>query len=284
MVGRIDLYDVQHLVVVVFVLFYCCKPQQQDCADTLLKVLPDENNHYLDLEIGSISGDGAILKSIENAQVEYLKKSNSLILDSIMYSLLHYGTDCFCTNYLKPIITNWERIDGNDKSTPFFFNGRLLADSLVNRCDQVGVHITNPLKDQSYIDALATLSRKDQFHRKKRFRKIGSRTDQATLDQENRKALDSLYSMYGFPSFYKVGYKGHDAAWRILHHSEYCNWNTEWFKRFINDYYNNPFEYYSLLQTYKRLYDPDVGFCRHHKHEIDNYLSQRGDLKFDNLK
>ena len=105
---------------------------------------------------------------------------------------------------------------------------------------------------------------------------------QPNLDEHNRIKLDSLYAIYGFPSIEKVGFRGYDVAWLVLHHSSDCQWNSKWLGRFLDDWSSNGSgDFNSLMITVRRHYQVGKGRC---PYEDINKLAKCFPGLVDNLR
>jgi hypothetical protein len=113
--------------------------------------------------------------------------------------------------------------------------------------------IIDSSKNISYQNALIKIGENDQKNRY-------VREEQAILDKQNRKALDSLFSEYGFPNLSIVSKHCQGKAWLVVHHSADCAWNEKWIDRFLSAYQSGDADIHFLDQTIKRFYEPEVGY------------------------
>lgn len=89
----------------------------------------------------------------------------------------------------------------------------------------------NAQQNEAYQLRLSQLQVLDQMYRKN-----GLGEEQEAIDRLNRHSLDSLYSIYGFPSENAVGAEGQYTMWAILQHSKDCEFNKKWFYRFVDQF------------------------------------------------
>lgn len=111
--------------------------------------------------------------------------------------------------------------------------------------------------NQTYLNDLVNISINDQKERKK---KDLNWEIQNRLDTQNRRSLDSLYSLYGFPSKEKVTDDGLMNAFFVLHHSTDCQWNEIWTRRFLE--HLDTFDSKEMLSFYFfRNFNAEDGSC-----------------------
>ena len=126
---------------------------------------------------------------------------------------------------------------------------------------------TNSKYNVAYYNALQLIGEKDQLERHKA---TGDREVQNRLDEENRKSLDSLYSLYGMPKEELVSSYGFMNAFMVLHHSTDCDWNKKWTKRFLKEKSDVEYSFEKIFSYYfyRNFSEPDgqckenIGFIR----------------------
>ncbi len=270
-------------ILVGLVFFINSADRRGPCPIDFAEINPDPTFYYIDTVVFRQS-IGKSEDVIHYVQKEYLEKVNSLHIDSSFLAIAH--SDCrssFCQEYLGRVMQTWQSDEYGSSRYPYFFNGRFLVDSLLAICARDGYHISDPLRNQEYIDALDEIGDLDQLYRRQRLTYKDNSNRQAEVDSINRVKLDSLFSRYGFPHVYTVGYKGHEIAWRVLHHSGECDWNKKWFPRFLEDYYSYPFEGYSMYRTYDRFYELENGWCEGDREFILSHLLRSGNTELERL-
>lgn len=138
-------------------------------------------------------------------------------------------------------------------------------EKISNPCISKKNDYTRTLESDEKVEYLKELTRikvLDQQYRKGRLNDSTFVFLQPQIDLENRHKIDSLHCVYGFPTFDKVGIRGCDVAWLVLHHSSDCQWNYKWLKKYL-DYYlvQEDGDLNSLLRTINRHYKLDRGKC-----------------------
>ena len=118
--------------------------------------------------------------------------------------------------------------------------------------------------NQEYIDALEDILIRDQ-----QARTIPSANKKLKnkLDSLNRVKLDSLYTLFGFPSSEKVSYRRIHNALMVMHHSTDCKWNERWIERWLE--HSDDVDSNLFSSFFCKNFNQDNGICRENMVLID---------------
>lgn len=227
-------------------------------------IIKKAKSYYTCLEEGNWSStQKAKICNIIASQYSRIMESDSIVRFARM--AIAYDSDWYCSMLHKEMNLNEELVkrfkkhhvlESEELREKIFLNFE--CDLTVNK-EISSSSVKSKIQNKEYFDALSLLEIKDQ---NERLDDNSLSTRQSTFDNQNRVSLDSLYSIYGFPTLEQVGQDGLESAWLVLQHSTDCEWNKKWFIRFLDAYSKNQINQYFLSFTFKRFYEPGKGHCR----------------------
>ena len=128
------------------------------------------------------------------------------------------------------------------------------------RAEEKEMAKANSKYNKEYYSALEVIIEADQRERKVN----GYNDEQIRLDGLNRIALDSLYTLYGFPYEDLVSRDGTNNAFMVMHHSKNCEWNKKWTPRFLANLQGSTFDTILSFFFYRNFNEED-GICKSEK-------------------
>lgn len=248
----------------------------------------------------AISRIATILQEIDSCKTSGCRAQKYHSLGSIYYFLTNNNTDTV-EYYLQKsheadslwLCRMSRKLDSLYKDSPMgiyyanqfsakWWNAHLLkCEKLCGNCPKPKANDEaeiNQNKNIAYQERLVKMGSDDQIYRVK-----GDFERQAAYDLQNRKMLDSLYLIYGFPSNDIVSSSCQDIAWRVVHHSTDCKFVQKWIDKFLTAYQNKQIEAGFLDATIKRFFDKDSGFCKEDKETFVKHLKTTYPFEFQTI-